>query len=222
MTTVAQQFTAKWRPIIEPIATKYGLNPDFVLTQIAQESGWGQHTPTGSNNYAGITDPRRKSDGIVASDNGNSRKFRKFANDQAFAEYYVDMLSRLYPGTTKAKTIEEFSAALQDGKRKYAESPTYKDALKTVYNDHYATGSANGYTPSTQSAGVGLADYALARAQVGQPVTVPTLPAEGYKDPYADIWGVNPGASSGATLVNPSRGTAQKGGGFEYLWGIKK
>lgn len=222
MTTVAQQFTAKWRPIIEPIATKYGFNPDFILTQIAQESGWGQHTPTGSHNYAGITDPRRNSDGVVASDNGNSRKFRKFASDQAFAEYYVDMLSRLYPGTTKAKTIEEFSAALQDGKRKYAESPTYKKALSTVYNDHYATGSADGYKPNTQPAGVGLADYALARAQAGQPVTVPTLPKEDYKDPYADMWGVKPVTSSSSTTVTPSRGTAYKGGNFEYLWGVKK
>lgn len=46
MPTVAQQFTEEWLPIlIEPVARKYGINPEFMLSQIALESRWGQTTP---------------------------------------------------------------------------------------------------------------------------------------------------------------------------------
>lgn len=232
MTTVAQQYTAKWRPIIEPIASKYGINPDFVLTQMAHESMWGNTLPTGSHNYAGITETRKGVKGVKANDSGKIRRFRKFENDQAFAEFYVDMLARLYPGTTTAKTIDEFSAALQDGKRKYAESPSYKAALATVYNDHYADGSANETINESKDASSnsdkvyqaqpGLADYTLAMAQQGYPVGPIKLSEVDDKDPYAALWGVKAPSSPSQTAVTPSRGPIQRGGNFEYIWGLKK
>lgn len=231
MTTVAQQYTSKWRPIIEPIAAKYGINPDFVLTQIAQESQWGKHSPTGSNNYAGITDPRKKSDGVMAHDAGNLRKFRKFGSEQEFAEYYVDMLSRLYPGTKTAKNIQEFAAALQDGKRRYAESPRYKQDLQQVYNSHYANqpGSISQQSmvpqttsPVVTSAGVGLADYAAAQVAAGNPIKLDLAKIPDEKDPYADLWNLKPPTEQKrpAQVALHDGRSPYKGGDFKYKWGL--
>lgn len=233
MSTVAQQFTAEWRPILDPVAKKYGINTDFLLTQIAQESLWGQKTPTGSNNYAGITDFRRKSNVVKAKDAGNIRLFRTFDSKEAFAEHYVNMLSRLYPGTKSAKTIQEFASALQDGKRKYAEAGHYKDALATVYNDHYANGSAdapvqrdpsilssNGVQLPVYNAGTGLADYAQAIAATGMPVMAPKADGQSDKDPFADMWNIKvPAQQSRSPGVKIESSKPTMSNSYKYKWG---
>ena len=194
MTTLAQQFKAEWYPIITPIAQKYGLNPDFLLTQIAQESYWGQKIPVGSNNFAGITEVR-KGKGITANDNGNRRRFRQFSSKEEFADHYGSLLSRLYPGVKTAKTIEEFGSALQDGKYRYAEAPHYKDALNKVFNDHFASGYQAGdvvaqKSTTTNTGGGTLSGYAVTNKLVAPKLAI-TKPEE-LKDPYEDLWNVKP------------------------------
>lgn len=225
MTTLAQEFNAKWRPIITPIAQKYGINPDFALTQIAQESWWGTKTPAGSNNYAGIQDFRKNSVGSMARDDGKIRKFRRFANEQEFAEHYLNMLSRLYPGTIGAKTIEEFGIALQDGARRYAGSPMYKQHLAEVYNQHYANGStATSTTTSTTAPTSSTGAFTVSNANNlsgGLPLQSKQKPVA--KDPYEDLWGVklpkesddwmSPKLTSG--LQSPYRP-----GTYKFDWGI--
>ena len=194
MTTLAQQFKAEWYPIITPIAQKYGLNPDFLLTQIAQESYWGQKIPVGSNNFAGITEVR-KGKGVTANDNGKRRRFRQFSSKEEFADHYGSLLSRLYPGVKTAKTIEEFGSALQDGKRRYAEASHYKDALNKVFNDHFSSGYQAGdvvaQKPTTTNIGGGtLSGYSVTNKLVAPKLAI-TKPEE-FKDPYEDLWNVKP------------------------------
>lgn len=191
MSTIAQQFTAEWAPILDPVAKKYGLNRDFLLTQIAQESYWGQKIPVGSNNYAGITEVR-KGKGVTANDNGNKRRFRQFSSKEEFADHYGSLLSRLYPGVKTAKTIEEFASALQDGKYRYAEAPTYKDALATVFYDHYGNGQKPTTTTTTQNGTVGTTQSMnpMTSMAYGQPFRVTTPKQEKVTDPFADVWKV--------------------------------
>lgn len=138
--TVASQFYNQWKPIITPIAATYGLNPDYLITQLGQESMWGTRIPQGSHNYAGIHEFRKGRDGVMARDAGNLRKFRTYENDEAFANDYARLMARLYPGTVNAASIDEFATALQNGKggRKWAESPNYVKDLATVYNSSIA------------------------------------------------------------------------------------
>lgn len=195
MTTLAQEFTEKWRPIVTPIAQKYGINPDHVLTQIAQESWWGTRTPKGSHNYAGIQDFRKKSDGVMASDAGRQRKFRKFVDERAFVEHYVNMLSRLYPKTVGAKSIEEFASALQDGQRKYAESSQYKQHLGEVYHTHYGNGQP---TTPAQPSGQTQPQHQVTQSMLntdpavngGFALSMPKQANAMGKDPYEEMWGV--------------------------------
>ena len=189
MTTLAQQFKAEWYPIITPVAQKYGLNPDYLLTQIAQESYWGTRIPNGSNNYAGIMDTRKSSVGVMSNDNGNRRKFRKFDSKEQFADHYASLLTRLYPGTKGANTVEEFASALQDGKYRYAEAPHYKDSLSKVYMDHFASGAPVGNTPA-QKANTTSTGFVTTNTLVAPQIKA-TKPEE-YKDPYEDLWNVKP------------------------------
>lgn len=140
MQTVASQFRQYWTPILKPYADKAGINIDHLVTQLGHESMWGTITPRGSNNYAGIHEFRKGRDGVMARDAGNLRKFRKYDSDDAFAQDYVGLVSRLYPGTKGAQDFNAFATALQNGKggRKWAESPTYVKDLNTVYNKSIA------------------------------------------------------------------------------------
>lgn len=234
MTTVAQQFTAEWLPIIEPVARKYGINPEFMLSQIALESHWGQSTPKGSNNYAGIRDFRRNSDGVMADDAGRQRKFRKFDSKEAFAEHMGSLLSRLYPGTTTAKTIEEYTHALQNGKggRRYAEASTYQTAIGQVFNGQYANRAAyGGVAPTandqsaqvnmrqttpiqpapTQQAGSGLADVMETMRQFGiQPAKVEDVKVS-YDDPYASLFNIKQPKTNQPSNTPPQIATYKRG-----------
>lgn len=150
--TVAGQFRQYWAPILQPYADKAGIPVDYLVTQLGHESMWGTITPQGSNNYAGIHEFRKGRDGVMASDAGNLRKFRKYDNDDAFAKDYVELMSRLYPGTKGAKDFGTFANALQNGKggRRWAESPTYIQDLNTVYNE--AIAPLNGQTTASTQA----------------------------------------------------------------------
>ena len=150
--TVAGQFRQYWAPILQPYADKAGIPVDYLVTQLGHESMWGTITPQGSNNYAGIHEFRKWRDGVMASDAGNLRKFRKYDNDDAFAKDYVGLMSRLYPGTKGAKDFGTFANALQNGKggRRWAESPTYIQDLNTVYNE--AIAPLNGQTTASAQA----------------------------------------------------------------------
>lgn len=232
MTTLAQQYTARWRPIIEPIANKYGINADYILSQMAQESLWGTKTPPGSNNYAGIQDFRRSSNGVMAKDAGRLRKFRSFDSNEDFAEYYINMLSRLYPGTVGAKSVEDYASALQDGKRRYAEASNYKAALSSIYNTHYANGKGG------------------SSSVAGQPNPTPTASSNVYQsagslpppwidgtsqdkqatvrkdvDPYADLWNLSSKtpytskANQRIAKINDGV-TGYKRNPYKFIWGL--
>lgn len=236
MTTLAEQFTSRWRPIITPVAAKYGIDPNFLLTQIAQESLWGTKTPKGSNNFSGIKDFRRSATGVMANDAGNLSKFRKFDSEAAFADHYANMLSRLYPGTVGAKNIQAFTSALQDGKRRYAEAPHYKRELERIYNAHYAGTNPVSSTTTIPSqvaprqynqrqAGDGAVDYLAATAPFAPPVPLSQTnkPATGVTDPYAAMWNIKPsqGGGFGDTKNTIVSGRSPFSPATKIDWGIR-
>lgn len=192
--TVASQFYNKWKPILAPIASAYGINPDYLITQLGQESMWGTITPRGSHNYAGIHEFRKGHDGVVARDAGNLRKFRKYDNDEAFADDYVRLMARLYPGTTKATNITEFATSLQNGKggRKWAESPNYIDDLSTVYNDAIANVIGRPSIEKPQSNVVeskwGLSNVATPNAQIEGYSIPSTANGQKVENPFLKLY----------------------------------
>lgn len=228
MTTLAQQYTERWRPIIEPIANKYGINPDYVLSQMAQESLWGTKTPLGSNNYAGIQDFRKSSKGVMAKDAGTLRKFRSFDSNEDFAEYYINMLSRLYPGTVGAKSVDDYASALQDGKRRYAEASNYKTALSSIYNTHYANGNSGSGKVDSQSHPTRSNVYQSASqlplsGAYGLSYKNPT-PTHKEIDPYAELWSLprrlaQKKPAQRIAKINDGV-TGYKHSPYKFIWGL--
>ncbi len=74
---------------------------------------WGTITPQGSNNYAGIHEFRKGRDGVMASDAGNLRKFRKYDSDDAFAKDYVGLMERLIQVRRVLRILAHLPNALQ-------------------------------------------------------------------------------------------------------------
>lgn len=232
MTTQADVFNAEWRPILEPLAKKYNIPIDFMLTQLAQESQWGLKTPKDSNNYGGVKDFRKKSDGVMAKDAGRLSKFRKFDSKEQFAEHWVNMLSRLYPKVQGATTIEEYASALQDGKRRYAESPHYKDDLATVHKDHYANNSNQTVEQIFGLGNNGGISYPVHNAGVGMAQVMADAEKEGLyypdiaklkqddietKDPYLELYKqVNVQNNSGT--ISPSIASVPNWHNTSFKW----
>lgn len=131
----ATRFIQHWTPILKPYADKYGINVNYLITQLGHESLWGEKLPVGSNNYGGIIETNKNKDAVTAKDADTVQRFKKFNTEDDFAKYYVDLLARRWPGVKEAKSIEEFGDALKKGTHglSYAQNPVYANALSEVY-----------------------------------------------------------------------------------------
>lgn len=99
-------FVNMFKPIIynelqrQNIDTKY---TDFVLAQMAHESGWGKHT-SGKNNYAGLKATKTQPGTVVATKERNKKgelystkaKFMDFDTIEDFTSYYISRLKNKF------------------------------------------------------------------------------------------------------------------------------
>lgn len=122
-TSNSTEFAAKYGPAAQRAAAALGVDPKVLLGQWGLETGWGRSVIPGTNNLGNIKS--FGGDGVSARDNmtGSVDKYRSYSSPEAFADDYVSLIKRRYPGAVGAKSAEEFAKALKSGG--YAEDPNY-------------------------------------------------------------------------------------------------
>jgi len=117
-------FVRDMTPVAERIGAKVGVDPAIILGQLGLETRWGQSVIPGTNNYGNIKD--FTGSGVSAKDNANGSvdKYRAFASPDAFADHYVDLISRKYTNALDSGSDPMmYGNALRRGG--YAEDPNY-------------------------------------------------------------------------------------------------
>lgn len=120
-------FAAVYGPIASRIGAQLGVDPTTVLGQLGLETGWGKSIIPGTNNLGNIKD--FAGGGVAATDNmtGSRDRYRAYPTPDAFADDYVSLIQRKYPGAMNAQNPQAFATALQAGG--YAEDPRYVDKV---------------------------------------------------------------------------------------------
>jgi flagellum-specific peptidoglycan hydrolase FlgJ len=156
-----------------------GVDPSVVLGHWGLETGWGQSIVPGTNNLGNIKD--FSGEGVEATDNqtGSVDKYRAFASPDEFADQYVDLIRRKYPGAVGAGAdAARFGAALKTGG--YAEDPDYAAKVQAAYKTVAARS-----TPHQGKGGTGPAPQKNA-AQTPPRAAAPA--ATGMTDAALETW----------------------------------
>jgi flagellum-specific peptidoglycan hydrolase FlgJ len=139
-----------------------------LLAQMGIESGWGKKS-AGSKyyNYGNITTGSTwKGDWFRGNDtdakgNAIKQKFRKYSSAQDFFDDYMKLIETLYPQAheqllSENFDIDKFSYGLRHGRvGMYAESPTYEESLRKVYNSVTSSMKKQPkHTPQRNSGGI--------------------------------------------------------------------
>lgn len=160
-------------PYAEQLAAKYNVHPNWIIGQMALETNWGASVLPGTNNHGNVLEVRKNVPGVTASDAGNRRTFRKFANDQEFFNYYDNMLGGRYKGVTGAPDAYQFGQALLN--KGYAENKNYardvaavSNAVNKLAGDYQWQGKPTTTAPTTMQALAGQAIPQVQQAPVQQ------------------------------------------------------
>lgn len=115
-------FASQYGEAAQQAAQRLGVDPRLVLSQWGNETGWGEHIIPGTNNLGNIKGPN----GVMATDNatGSQDSYAKFADPNAFADHYANLISSRYPAAMGVGSdAAAFGTALKRGG--YAEDPNY-------------------------------------------------------------------------------------------------
>lgn len=136
-------FIQKMLPHAAAAAEKLGVAPRLVLAQSALETGWGRHSPDGSNNYFGIKSRAGQADVTAMTQEygpgGARREQAAFRAYRSAAESFGDYArlvgtNERYAGAVGAgEDSGKFAAGLVQGG--YATDPDYAAKLKTLADD---------------------------------------------------------------------------------------
>lgn len=135
----------EYEPLVQALNDSAIINPRAraaVVAQMGLERGWkapsdynyGNITAGGS--WAGTVNVRGNTD---AKGNKITQRFRVYGSAKEFVDDYIALLRQSYPQAYSELLsdnfdIDRFTSGLVDGKRKYAEDPSYKSKVKRVYN----------------------------------------------------------------------------------------
>lgn len=133
---LAEEFSAKYRPIAEQVGKEIGVDPNIILSQWALESAYGKKIPA-SNNIAGIQDFSGKGRAAKDPQTGKTGKYVEFEDPETFGMYYADMIKRQFPHVVNTgEDLGAFTRGLIAGR-----SGSYFEAKP----QGYATGLASFY-----------------------------------------------------------------------------
>ena len=145
--TAAQKeyYDKTYNAIYKAAVAKGVPNPDVVArlgaAQSALETGWGQRTPPGSNNYFGIKGSTKLGSSNTSTQeviNGKTitikDNFRVYASAEESAADYVDFLvkNKRYKPVLASTNISDAVSAI--GKSGYATSPVYAQQVGSIAN----------------------------------------------------------------------------------------
>jgi len=130
-----ESFVKEYAPIAQRIGDQIDVDPAILLAKFGLETGWGKSVIPNSYNLGNIKD--FSGSGISAVDNSTKKadKYVQFQDPEVFADYYVDLIQRLYPNAIGAKSdMDKFAAGLVGPKGSYNEKPEkYAKQLNEVY-----------------------------------------------------------------------------------------
>lgn len=127
-TSSPAEFAQVYGPAAERAGKALGVDSKTLLGQWGLETGWGKSIVPGTHNLGNIKD--FAGGGTAATDNmtGSKDKYRTYASPDAFADDYVSLVQRKYPGAVGAgEDLAKFTGALTKGG--YAEDPRYADKV---------------------------------------------------------------------------------------------
>ena len=111
-----------------------GIPAEFMIAQLALESGWGEHLPPeDSHNYGGIrgSEDNPGPAGIVTAWSEEDQAYvtyKAFHSDEEFWDYYCDLLKSRY---AVEGTIDDWARSVEEGG--YAQADNYYKGLTDVY-----------------------------------------------------------------------------------------
>src|ERR1700676_2253927 len=117
-----ETFAAQYGAAAQRAASQIGVDPQVLLGQWGDETGWGKSVIPGTNNLGNIKDPTGQ--GPVATDNANGSKdsYKAFQSPNDFADHYANLIKTQYPGAVGAgNNVQKFTKGLAG----YAEDPAY-------------------------------------------------------------------------------------------------
>lgn len=125
-----EKFQQQYGAAAQRAADQLGVDPKLLLAQWGMETGWGRSVVPGTNNLGNIKD--FTGGGVRATDNmtGSRDGYRKFTTPEEFADHYVGLMSRKYPGVQGAGSDPAKFAA---GLKGYAEDPAYASKIAGAY-----------------------------------------------------------------------------------------
>lgn len=134
---LAEEFSAKYRPIAEQVGKEIGVDPNIILSQWALESAYGRKVPA-SNNIAGIQDFSGKGKAAKDQQTGKTGKYVEFEDPETFGMYYADMIKRQFPYVVNTgEDLGAFTRGLTAGRSgSYFEAnpQKYASGLASFYN----------------------------------------------------------------------------------------
>lgn len=119
-----ETFARQYGPAAMQAGQALGVDPSILLGQWGLETGWGKSVIPGTNNLGNIKD--FSGGGVAATDNatGSRDNYRAYDTPAGFADDYVSLIQRMYPGAVGAgNDAMGFANALKSGG--YAEDPAY-------------------------------------------------------------------------------------------------
>ncbi len=136
LSSSAQEFINQLLPLARSIGKALGVNPKFILSQAALETGWGKYVI--GNNLFGIKalpgEPAVQSatvEVIHGIDEPTIANFRDFSSISACMEHYAQLIKEHYPQVLNAgSNIQEFTQGLVQGG--YATDPNYAAKIQQI------------------------------------------------------------------------------------------
>ena len=146
---IKSKFVEKLMPLAKEIGAAAGLNPVAIVAQAALETGWGRHTPGGSNLF-GIKAGGSWKGGSVSAMSPEERNGRTAMERSTFRAYsgiresmqdYADLITgnSRYAKAAGAGSVDEYFDELQ--KAGYATDSRYAEKLKGIVR----SGAFEGY-----------------------------------------------------------------------------
>lgn len=160
-------FNQQYGGAAERASKELGVSPNIILAQWRLETANGKSIIPGTNNLGNIKDFRKDSDGVAATDNatGSVDKYRKFDSVDAFADHYVGLIKKKFPGALNTgDNAQHFAIGLKLGG--YAEDPKYVEKLSNIAGQ---SSNKPAVAPAPQQSGeLDLADFKRWQAQQNQ------------------------------------------------------
>jgi hypothetical protein len=157
-----EAFFEQYRPLAANVAKELNVPESAILSHWAVETAYGKSIIPGTNNLGNIKDVSAAGTGVAAVDNETKTtdRYRKYADFNASAADYADLIKRKHPGAMNQTSAQGFAEALK--KSGYFESDYGVANITKVAGEKY--------TPSDPRLAEARNATAALRASIAKPL----------------------------------------------------